>query len=178
MDSNNDLLIKKAYANPCLRQNILNKGMIHLYCDYSGFIAQNDYGVACCFVYNRTINVTAKKLPIKHDEGSNCGELLAIIYSLEILTKALSEHQPKFAIIFTDCSRIEQILSRNYFSNPFYENVRDEILDSLNNLKMTFPGVEVRIKYISKHKKNNSLHRMAHNAARQAASKGKDINLF
>lgn len=171
MDSTKDLLIKKAYANPGLRQNIFNKGMIFLYCDYSGFVAQNDYGVACCFVYNRTISVTGKKLVIEHDGGSNYGELLAIVYSLEILTKALTEHQPKFAVIFTDCSCIAQILSKHYFAHQHYENVRDEILASLHNLKNRYPEVEVKVKYISKHKKNNTLHRLAHNAARQAANK-------
>jgi hypothetical protein len=30
-----------------------------------------------------------------------------------------------------------------------------------------FPEFQVSIKYISKHKKNNALHRLAHNAARK-----------
>ncbi|WP_169083229.1 hypothetical protein [Paenibacillus sp. PL91] len=171
MDSIKDLLIKKAYDNPSLRQNILNKGMICLYCDYAGFIAQNVYGVACCFVYNRTVQVTAKKLLLEHDEGSNYGELLAILYSIEILTKALKEHQPKLAFIFTDCSRIDHILSRDRLPNLYYENARVEILASLHRLNMMFPEIEVKVKYMSKHKKNNPLHRLAHNAARQAAIK-------
>lgn len=170
MNTTEDLLIKKAYANPSLRQNILNKGMIFLYCDYAGFVKQNHYGVACCMVYNRTINVSAKKFLIEQDRGSNYGELLAIVYSLEILAKALSEHQPKAAIIFTDCSSISRILSEDHFSHPYYENVRDEILSSLTNLKNRFPNVEILVKYISKHKKNNHLHRMAHNASRQVAN--------
>lgn len=171
MDSTQDLLIKKAYTSPSLRQNILNKGMICLYCDYSGFVAQNNYGIACCFVYNRTISITAKKLLIEHDVGSIYGELQAIVYSLEILAKALNEHQPKLAILFTDCSCIAKILSKHDFSHPYYENARYEILASMSNLKMMFPEVEVRVKYISNHKKDNVLHRMAHNAARQAATK-------
>jgi hypothetical protein len=170
VDSNKDLLIKKAYANPRLRQNILNSGTMYLYCDYAGFSAQHEYGVACCFVYNRSVHVTAKRILLEHDEGSNYGELLAIQYSLDILAKALIEHQPKQASIFTDCSRIVPILSRDYFSNPFYENARAEIVASLYHLKKMFPEVEVKIKYMSKHKKNNPLHRLAHNAARQAAN--------
>ncbi|WP_054028000.1 RNase H family protein [Bacillus sp. FJAT-28004] len=169
MDSTMDVLIKKAYANPGLRQNIVNKGMICLYCDYSGFVAQNNHGAGCCFVFNRTIRVTAQKIRIEHDEGSNYGELLAVIYSLEILSTALMEYQPKLAIIFTDCSQITKILSKNYFSQSHYEKARDEILASLQHLKVMYPEVEVQIKYMSKHKKNNSLHRLAHNAARQAA---------
>jgi hypothetical protein len=168
--STNHTLINKAYATPSLRQNILNKGMIFIYCDYSGFVSKNAYGVGCCFVYNTTIRVTAKKLYIQQDEGSNYGELLAILYSLEILTKALSEHQPKLAFIFTDCSRIEHILSRCAYLGPYYENARSEVLASLNHLKTLFPAVEVKIKYMSKHKQNNPLHRLAHNAAREAAN--------
>lgn len=169
MDSTKDLLIKKAYANPSLRQNILNKGMIFLYCDYAGYVSQNDYGVACCIVYNRTIHVNTKKLLIEHDRGSNYGELLAIAFSLQILTKALTEHQPKGAIIFTDCSSISRILSKQHFPHQPYENARNEILSSLDNLNNRFPEVEVSVKYIGKHKKNNHLHRIAHNASRQVA---------
>lgn len=144
--------------------------MMFLYCDYAGFVAHNDYGVACCIVYNRTINVTSKKLLIEQDGGSNYGELLAIVYSLELLTKALEEHRPKAAIIFTDCSSITRILSKDYFPQPHLENARDEILSSLSNLNNRFPEVEVSVKYISKHKKNNHLHRIAHNASRQVAN--------
>ncbi len=142
MDYTKDLLIKKAYAKPSLRQNIVNKGMICLYCDYSGFAAQNNYGIACCFVYNRTINVTAKKLQIEQDGGSNYGELQAIVYSLEILAEALTEHQPKLAIIFTDCSSIAKILSKPYFSHPYYEHARYEILASIHHLKNRFPELK------------------------------------
>lgn len=171
MDYTKNLLIKKAYSKPSLRQNIINKGMICLYCDYSGFAAQNNYGIACCLVYNRTINVTAKKLQIEQDGGSNYGELQAIIYSLEILAEALTEHQPKIAIIFTDCSSIAKILSKPHFSHQYYEQARYEILAAMHNLKNRFPEVEVSVKYISNHKKNNDLHRLAHNAAREAASR-------
>ncbi|MEC0089863.1 hypothetical protein [Paenibacillus macquariensis] len=171
MDSTKDLLIKKAYATPSLRQNIFNKGTIFLYCDYAGYVVQNEFGVACCIVYNRTISVTAKKLLIEHDKGSNYGELLAIAYSLELLTKALTKHQPKVAIIFTDCSSILRILSKQHFPHHFYENVRNEILASLDHLNNMFPEVKVSVKYISKHKKNNHLHRMAHNEARHVATK-------
>jgi len=171
VNSANDLLIKKAYTKPSLRQNIVNKGMICLYCDYSGFAAQNNYGIACCFVYNRTINVTAKKLQIEQDGGSNYGELQAIVYSLEILAEALTEHQPKLAIIFTDCSSIAKILSKTHFSHPYYEQARYEILAAIHHLNHRFPEVEVSVKYISNHKKNNALHRLAHNAARDAASR-------
>ncbi|OMF22740.1 hypothetical protein BK133_25440 [Paenibacillus sp. FSL H8-0548] len=170
MNLTKDKLIKKAFANPRFRQNIFNTGTCFLYCDYAGFAVQNNYGAACCFVYNREINVTAKKLIIEKDRGSNYGELLAILYSLEILTKSLSEHQPKIAVIYTDCSSISRILSRSYFQNQHDENCRDEILASLDHLNKSFPEVQVSIKYISKHKKNNYLHRIAHNAAREAAS--------
>ncbi|OBZ16714.1 MULTISPECIES: hypothetical protein [Bacillales] len=170
MASTNHILINKAYATPSLRQNILNKGMICLYCDYSGFVSKNGFGVGCCFVHNRTIQVTARKLYLVQDEGSDYGELLAILYSLEILTRALTEHQPKHAFIFTDCSRIEHFLSRNAFLNPHYEKARSEVLASMHHLKTMFPEVRVEIKYMSKHKQNNPLHRLAHNAAREAAN--------
>jgi hypothetical protein len=171
MNSTKDLLIKKAYASPSLRQNIFNKGTIFIYCDYAGYAVQNEYGVACCMVYNRTISVTAKKLQIEHDSGSNYGELLAIAFSLELLTKALTEHQPKVVILFTDCSSISRILSKHHFSHQHDENARNEILASLDNLNNRFPQVEVIVKYISKHKKRNHLHRIAHNEARQVANK-------
>lgn len=170
MNLNKDILIKKAYANPRIRQNIFNKGTCFLYCDYAGFAEQNNYGAACCFVYNRTINVTTKKLLIEKDGGSNYGELLAILYSLEILNKSLSEHQPKFAVIYTDCSSISRILTKSYFPNQDYLNARDDVIASLDHLNKMFPEVQTSIKYISKHKRNNYLHRIAHNAAREAAN--------
>ncbi|MGG1637860.1 RNase H family protein [Paenibacillus sp. NRS-1760] len=169
MDTTTELLIKRAYANPRLRQNIVNKSMICLYCDYSGFVAQNNHGAACCFVFNRTIRVTAKKIMMEYIEGSNYGELLAVRYSLEILASALTEYEPKFAIIYTDCSQIANILSKDYFSHSHYKDARDEILAVLHHLNNMYPNVHIQIKYISKHKKNNTLHRLAHNAARQAA---------
>ena len=45
------------------------------------------------------------------------------------------------------------------------------MMTSLQNLKTMFPELQVRVKYIGKHKKNNLLHRMAHNAARKAIGK-------
>ncbi|RKP49878.1 hypothetical protein D7Z26_18795 [Cohnella endophytica] len=164
-------LIKRAYATPSLRQNIFNKGMIFLYCDYSGDDVHKDCGLACCFVNNRTINVIAKKIAFEHQGDSVYGELLAIAYSLESLGEALSEHRPKSVVLFTDCSCIARLLSKNHFSKPYYEEIRNQITASLMELKMRFPEVEVRAKYISNHKKNNVLHKMAHIAARKVIGK-------
>lgn len=172
MDSTMDVLIKRAYATPSLRANIVNKGKIYIYCDYSGYSEQNAHGVACCYVYNRKISVTSKQLQIESDRGSNYGELLAIVYSIEILTKALQEshenHNPKFAILLTDCNCIAKILSRKSLHKQSYERVINDILSSLNDFQIRFPEIRIIVKYISKHKKNNALHRMAHNAARKA----------
>jgi ribonuclease HI len=171
MDLTNNLLVKKAFASPRLRQNIVNKGTMFLYCDYAGFVSRNVYGAACCMVFNRMVSMTAKKLPITRDQGSNYGEMMAIILSLETLAAALVEHQPKNAVIFTDCIRISHILAQEQFSHPHEKLGRDELLAALYNLNRMFPEVNVQIKYISKHKKNNYLHRLAHNAARETALK-------
>ncbi|MDQ0059055.1 RNase H family protein [Paenibacillus harenae] len=169
MDAIKDLLIKKALANPSLRQHIVNKGTMFLYCDYAGFASRNIYGAACCTAYNRMVSVTAKKLQLERDQGSNYGEMQAIVFSLETLTKALLKLQPKIAVIYTDCSRILRILAQDRFSHPHDEQGRNELLAALANLRRLFPEVDVQIKYIGKHKKNNYLHRIAHNAAREAA---------
>ncbi|MFC5653573.1 hypothetical protein ACFPYJ_31525 [Paenibacillus solisilvae] len=175
MDNNMDKLIMQAYATPPVRANIVNKGMISLYCDYSGCTDQNAHGVACCFVYNRTILVRAKNLNQHYDGGSDFGELQAIVFSLQILTEALIAHQmstvPKFAVVFTDCHGITKILAKTIFHNPYYEEVRNEILASLSGLQAMFPEIQVRVTYISNHKKNNPLHKMAHNAARKSIGK-------
>ena len=109
----------------------MNTGMISLYCDYSGYAKQNAQGVPCCFVYNRTINVTAKRLQLDYDRGSDFGELLAIVYSLELLTEAEMEHPanplPAFAVIFTGCRCIAKILSKTYFERPYYEEEEMDI---------------------------------------------------
>ena len=165
----NDLLIKKANASPALRQNMMNSGTMFLYCDYAGFATCNVYGAACCVVYNRTINLTAKRLLIDRDLGSSYGEMMAIIHSLETLRVACSAHQPRIAVIFTDYSRISRILTQDRFSHPHDEQGRDELLAALANVNQLFPDVDVQIKYMGKQKKNNYLHQMAHNAAREAA---------
>ncbi|MCA0755108.1 hypothetical protein KP806_08615 [Paenibacillus sp. N4] len=169
MDSTKELLIKKAYATPALRQNLVNKGTLFIYCDYAGFAERNLYSAACCMVHNRSISITAKKLPFEQDRGSNYGECQAIIYSLEILAKALTEQRPKAAVIYTDCSWISRILTNDRFTNPYLEQANAELLDALTRLRAQFSGVEVHIRYIGKHKKNNYFHRLAHLAARQAA---------
>ncbi len=163
--------IRKAYDNPRLRGKIVNKGLISLYCDYSGFVDRSLYSVACCFVHNRAVSVSAKKLLTENDGGSNYGELLAILYSLEILANTLHviERQPKIAIVYTDCSQIERILKNSDYLRPDYACARNEILVALDELSIRYSGVKVWIKYISKHKANNALHRLAHNAAREAA---------
>ncbi|CAM3224253.1 RNase H family protein [Paenibacillus lupini] len=171
MDVMNDLLVKKAFTSPKLRPYILNKGTMFLYCDYAGFASRNVYGAACCMVFNRVISITAKKLPITRDQGSNYGELMAIILSLETLAAALVEHQPKIAVIFTDCIRISHLLNQEKFSQHVEKQGRDELLSVLDNLKRMYPEVDIQIKYISKHKKNNHLHRLAHNTARETALK-------
>lgn len=169
MNSTNRLLIKKAFAVPSLRQNIVNKGTMYLYCDYAGFAARNVYGAACCAVYNRTVSVTAKKLTLERDQGSIYGEMMAIALSLETLAAALAEHRPRSAVIFTDCSRIARLLVQDRFAHPHDEQGRDDLLAALAHFNRLFPEVDVQIKYMSKHRKNNHLHRLAHNAAREAA---------
>lgn len=164
-----DLLLKKAWANPSLRPNMLNTGTMFLYCDYAGFASRNVYGAACCTVYNRSISVTAKKLTFDRDFGSNYGEMMAISLSLETLASALSEHRPKIAVIYTDCSRISRIMAQNHFTHPHDEQGRNELLAAIAQLHHRFPHVDVQIKYIRKHKRNHFLHRLAHNAAREAA---------
>lgn len=164
-----DPLVQKALTSPSLRQNIVNKGTMFIYCDYAGFTSTNDYGAACCMVFNRTVRITAKKLPIERDQGSNYGEMMALVLSIEALTTALSEHQPKIAVIFTDCSRIARILTQDRYAHPHDEQGSNHLLTALANLNLLFPDLVVQIKYISKHKKNNYLHRLAHNAAREAA---------
>lgn len=172
MDLTKDLLIKKAFAVPALRQNIVNKGTMFLYCDYAGFASRSAYGAACCTVYNRTVHVIAKKLTIQQDQGSNYGEMMAILLSLETLAAALLKCQPRSAVIYTDCRRISRLLVQNYFAHPYDEEGRDELLARLAHLHRLFPDVEIQIKYMSKHKKNNYLHRLAHHAARKAAVTG------
>jgi len=169
MDLDKNPLIKKAFASSKLRANIMNKGSMFLYCDYAGFSMRNVYGAACCTVYNRTVSITTKKLPIERDQGSNYGEMMAIVLSLETLKAALLERQPKIAVIYTDCSRISRILVQESFSHPHDKQGRNELLASLANLSRLFPDVDVQIRYMSKHKKNNYFHKLAHNAAREAA---------
>ncbi|MFC4102582.1 hypothetical protein [Paenibacillus xanthanilyticus] len=169
MDITQDPLVRKALAVPRLRQHIVNKGTMYLYCDYAGFAERSAFGTAVCMVYNRTINVAARKLPIGQDLGSSYGEMMAIILSLEMLAAALSEHRPHNAVIYTDCSRISRLLDQDRFAHPHDEQARDQLLAALAELRSQFPEVEVQITYMRSHRKNNFLHRMAHNAARKAA---------
>ncbi|NIK68143.1 hypothetical protein [Paenibacillus sp. BK720] len=171
MDLNNNPLVKKAYASPKLRQYLLNKGTMFVYCDYAGFALQNAYGAACCTVFNRTIRLTAKKLPISKDYGSNYGEVLAIIFSLDTLAAAYAalEHPPKIAVVYTDCIRISHLLAQRNHSQTRNELARTELSAALATFNSKCPAITLQIKYISKHKKNNDLHRLAHNAAREAA---------
>ncbi|QGQ96572.1 hypothetical protein EHS13_17630 [Paenibacillus psychroresistens] len=171
MEVAHQTLIKRAYAIPILRQIIINKGTIYLYCDFSGHDDVKYCGLACCLVYNRAINVTAKKISFEHLGDSIYGELLAIFYSLDILGEVLNEYLPKFAVLYTDCSCITRLLLKNHTSKPLYQAIRNQITESLDNLKIRFPEVDVTVKYISKHKKNNPLHKMAHIAARKAIGK-------
>ncbi|MFB9327113.1 hypothetical protein ACFFSY_14390 [Paenibacillus aurantiacus] len=169
MDITKDPLIQKAYAIPRLRQHIVNKGTMYLYCDYAGFAERNVYGTAVCAVYNRTVRVAAKKLPIERDQGSIYGEMMAIVLSLETLADALLEHRPNNAVIYTDCSRISRLLAQDRFAHPQDEVGRNELLAALRDLHRRYPEVDVQIKYMRSHRKNNHLHRIAHNAARKAA---------
>ncbi|WP_246027889.1 RNase H family protein [Paenibacillus xylaniclasticus] len=140
-----------------------------LYCDYAGFASQNLYGAACTLVYHHNIKVTAKKLPIECDRGSNYGEMMAIIHSLETLSAALMEHRPKSVVIYTDCSRITHLLVQERFSHSHDEQGRNQLIDVLAVLRRRFSEVNIRIQYMRKHKDNNTFHRLAHNAAREAA---------
>ncbi|RED57164.1 hypothetical protein [Cohnella lupini] len=171
MNGSQERWISKAYGNPLLRDKIVNAGMITLYCDYSGFVDRSRYSVACCYVHDRFIGISAKRLRMDVDADSNYGELLAVLYSLEILDKWLSDidNKPKIAVVYTDCSRIERILGKSESPRPHYARSRNEIIIALNRLRDNYPGVSVRVRYISKHKSNNELHRLAHNAAREAA---------
>lgn len=169
MDYTTEPLFHKALSLPCLRQHIMNRGTAYLYCDYAGFASSNSYGAACCMVYNRTISVSAKKLPIKRDQGSIYGEMMAIVLSLETLAAAALEHQPKIAVIYTDCSRIARLLVQDYFAHLHDEEGRDTLLMALGAINEQFPDLDVQIKYMRTLKRNNYLHRLAHNAAREAA---------
>ncbi|MBD3922284.1 hypothetical protein H8B09_26245 [Paenibacillus sp. PR3] len=169
MDLTKEALFHKALSIPGLRQNIMNKGTVFLYCDYAGFASTNTYGAACCMVYNRTISIAAKKLAMERDQGSIYGEMMAIALSLETLAAATLEHQPKIAVIYTDCSRIARLLVQDQFAHSHDEQGRDTLLTALAALNRLLPDLDVQIKYMSTHKRNNYLHRLAHNAAREAA---------
>ena len=166
-------MIRKAMSIPCLRQNILNQGTLFLYCDYAGFASSNAYGAACCMVYNRTVTVASKKLPMNRDQGSIYGEMMAIVLSLETLAAAALERQPKIAVIYTDCSRIARLLVQDQFAQRHDEEVRDALLKALAALHRQFPNLDVQIKYMRTHKRNNYLHQLAHHAAREAALTGR-----
>ncbi|WP_239616503.1 hypothetical protein [Cohnella mopanensis] len=164
-------LIKQAYASPSLRQNILNKGMICLYCDFSGHEKREDGGIACCLVYNRTIQVSAEKIVFEPIGDSVYGELLAIRYSLDILRRALPEHRPRIANVLTDCRYIARLLLKQKYPKPYYEEIINQIAATLDELKINYPEIAVSVRYLSKHKKNNALHKIAHIAARRAIGK-------
>ncbi|SDW20852.1 hypothetical protein [Paenibacillus sp. CF384] len=174
MDSTMDALIKHAYATPAVRANLVNSGMISLYCDYSGS-EQHVHAVACTFVFNRTLRVQAKRLEYDHVLGSDYGELQAIYFSLEWLARALTEEQlhpmPKSAVVWTDCHAIERLLTKASFADARYAVVRDAIHAILERLRAEHPDVEILIKHMHRHKTNNALHRMAHNAARKCIGK-------
>ncbi|SFS71983.1 hypothetical protein [Paenibacillus sp. BC26] len=174
MDSTMDALTKQAYATPAVRANLVNSGMISLYCDYSGS-EQHAHAVACTFVFNRSLRVQAKRLEYDYALGSDYGELQAIYFSLEWLARALTEEQlrptPKSAVVFTDCQAIERLLAKAYFADVRYAVVRNDIHAILERLGTLHPDIEIRIKHMHRHKTNNALHRMAHNAARKCIGK-------
>ncbi len=163
--------VLRAMARPSLREKIVNAGTMSLYCDYAGFAARNAYGVACCTVYNRTVLVSMKPLMLERDPGSNYGEMMAIGLSLDAVSAALTDAdtRPSFAIVYSDCSRISRLLAQSYFADSHVEQARDEVIAKLTVLHRQFPEVNVQIRYIGRHKKNNEFHRLAHNAARGAA---------
>lgn len=163
--------VLRAMARPSLREKIVNRGTMSLYCDYAGFAARNAYGVACCTVYNRTAKLDQRQMTVERDPGSSYGELMAIGLSLEALSAALAETsaRPSIAIVYSDCSRISRILAQSYCADPHVEQARDELLAKVAMLNRRFPRVTVQIKYIGRHKKNNDFHRLAHHAARAAA---------
>lgn len=165
--------VKRAHATPSLRQNMKNSGMICMYSDYSGHEERNDCGLACCWVYRRNIYVDSKQVSFEQIGDSVYGELLAIIYSLEILGDALAEMEtrPKIAMLYTDCSCVARLISKDRHFKPQYEEMRNQIAATIDELKMIFPEISVRVKYISNHKKNNALHKIAHIAARKAIGK-------
>ncbi|PWV99354.1 hypothetical protein DFQ01_11570 [Paenibacillus cellulosilyticus] len=169
MDIIEEPFLRKALSVPSLRQNLLNAGTLFLYCDYAGFASLNVYGAACCMVHNRTVSVSAKKLPIERDQGSIYGEMMAIELSLETLAAAIVDRQPKVAVIYTDCSRIARLLVQERFAHPHDEEGRNILVSALADLRQRFPSLDVQIKYMSKHKKNNHFHMLAHHAAREAA---------
>ncbi|QJD82998.1 hypothetical protein [Cohnella herbarum] len=173
MDSSLHFLVKRAYATPSLRQNMMNSGMICMYSDFSGQKETNDCGIACCWVYRRNIYVDSKQVTVEQIGDSVHGELLAIVYSLEILGETLAEMEtrPKIAMLYTDCSCIARLISKDSHLKPQYEEMRNQITATINGLKMFFPEISVRVKYISNHKKNNALHKIAHVAARKAIGK-------
>ncbi|WP_127529422.1 ribonuclease H family protein [Paenibacillus kobensis] len=171
MDPVQQTLMNRAFATPSLRQNILNRGMIYIYCDYSGHQDRKEGGVAYCFVHNRAIYVTAKKIDFEDPGDSVYGELQAILYSLEALEEAFRMHRPKGTIVFTDYSRIAKLFMASRLSNSRYEEMRNQITAAIEKLKNRFADIEITITYISKHKKNNALHQLAHNAARKVIGK-------
>ncbi|GLX66696.1 hypothetical protein [Paenibacillus glycanilyticus] len=176
MDLRHNPLVQKAYANPRLKQNIANSGTMFLYCDYAGFASQNVHGIACCTVFNHSVGLYAKRLPLISDHGSVYGELMAVLFSLETLAASAAagecEHLPKIAVIYSDCSRISHLLAQEQITHAEVARGREELLAALTRINDSFPRLRVQIKYISRHKQNNYLHRLAHNAAREAALAG------
>ncbi|MFC4779015.1 hypothetical protein ACFO9Q_19655 [Paenibacillus sp. GCM10023252] len=164
-------LLKQAYATPSLRQNILNTSMVSIYCDYSGHLAHDECGVACTLTCDGSVYVQGRREGYPYPGDSVYGELLAVIFSLENLLITLETHRPKFAIIYTDYSRIAKFLQQVHLSKHHYELIRERILAILAEVKVKYPDVAVHMKYIgsnrSSNRRNHALHHMAHLTARK-----------
>lgn len=149
-----------------------SKRTISIFCDYSGWVEQKAYGVACCIAFNRKNKVIAQKLDIDLQNESHYGELISIHHSLKALYSLLQNNAnpitPRYAVIYTDINCIGGLMRKEKFKKAIHAEIRDKIHETLYALDDSFPEIEVSIRYLN----SNSLHKRAHNAAKEIIGLG------
>ncbi|SEO94166.1 hypothetical protein [Paenibacillus sp. OV219] len=170
--------IKQAYETPSVRAHLVNSAVVSIYSDYSGAAGESIHGAGCCLVYNREMYVFGSQLLHDYERGSNYGEMLAIAFGVNRLAELLEQLTltgaplPKSAVVYSDCHSIMKLMTIPSFTKAYYEEAKQAYLTACAQLSAKFPSIGVGVKYIGKHKKGNPLHRLAHNAAREAIGKG------
>jgi len=156
-----------------LNQILHNSEEITIYCDCSVIHGHPIVGLSACFVGCGSTILESRKIYSVYINKTIYLEFRAVRFALENLPRILEEYKkmsfsPSRVLIYSDTQVIEDFVYNGAGKKAYMREVIAEIRSLLDSLP---ENLNVQIRYLGEHKKQNIFYKASHNSARKVIGK-------